>query len=170
MPDKYKHWGAPPSHKSTEGHDPPTHRQMAPTPLPPPKNIGFTILRWGALAFGLLLWSSGVAAMYGDDYKLAVVLYFFGIALVLTDFFGLEDIRSLHGKKRAFLIFCSSLVATAWFALSVVWIQVRISHVTHNPSAEKRQGELAAFINEGIQLRENCRSTNFGDADTSANE
>jgi len=29
------------------------------------------VLRWGALALGGLLWGAGVAAMYGDDYKLA---------------------------------------------------------------------------------------------------
>lgn len=58
------------------------------------------ILRWGALAFGTLIWGSGVAAMYGDDYKLAGALYFIGIATcLLTSLLSYANTGAIDGEK-----------------------------------------------------------------------
>jgi len=81
------------------------------------------ILRWGALAFGTLTWSSGVAAMYGDDYKLAVTLYFIGIAIMAADFVAiLSEHRGYRWRKNLFIVGSTAIVA---FLLSIAWIQLR---------------------------------------------
>jgi hypothetical protein len=81
------------------------------------KSVGSPILRWGALAFGGLLWGAGVAAMYGDDYTLAVALYFIGIAVMAADLFGCprrtqqlpmakETLHSRIRSRCSFRAFC----------------------------------------------------------------
>src|ERR1700730_2615782 len=75
------------------------------------------ILRWSALAVGLLLLGFGVAAMYGDDYKIAALLYLAGLLLVLADFLALEQNRRLRGKEKNKVVIFSALATTMLFAL-----------------------------------------------------
>src|SRR5271163_3776001 len=73
--------------------------------IPTPKSPAWKkYMRWGAFSLGTLLWASGIAAMYGDDYKLAVCLYFFGIAIVAADFITLEGHAEYRGLKKAILV------------------------------------------------------------------
>jgi hypothetical protein len=77
----------------------------------------------GALAFGTLTWSSGVAARYGDDYKLAVALFFVGIAVMTADFVTiLCEYKGYGWRKSLSIVGSAALVA---FLFSIAWIKLR---------------------------------------------
>ncbi len=87
------------------------------------------VVRWGAFGIGTLLWASGIAAMYGDDYKLAVFLYFLGITIVACNFIALDWHNQYPKLKKSIIVVSTVLVATLAFALSIAWIMVRKSDV-----------------------------------------
>ncbi len=86
--------------------------------------------RWGVVGIlSSLIWGSGVAAMYGDDYKISVGLYFFGIALFVAKFLSWEENRKLPLLKRWIASISIFVVGSALFVGSLWWIQVRRSDV-----------------------------------------
>jgi len=112
-----------------------------------PNSRSHPVLRWGALALGTVIWGSGVAAMYGDDYKVAVALYLVGIIIVAVDFITLEGHSEYRGSKRLILVGCTTFVAALAFALSLAWIHLRkadIQAVQVAPQSEQPQAESPA--------------------------
>ncbi len=67
--------------------------------------------------------------MYGDDYILAVCLYFVGIAIAATDFITREEYSEYRGFKKLAMVGSTTIVGILAFALSVAWVQLRKTDV-----------------------------------------
>jgi len=79
--------------------------------------------------FGPLIWGAGIAAMYGDDYKTAVGLYFVGIGLLTGKFLSWKEHRHYPRRKKIGIWTITTAVATLAFVGSLYWIGVRQSDV-----------------------------------------
>jgi hypothetical protein len=90
-----------------------------------PNSGSHPVLRWGALALGTLICGGGVAAMYGDDYKVAALLYLVGIIIIAADFITLDGHDGYRGSKWVVLVGGTTFVAAFAFALSLAWIHLR---------------------------------------------
>ena len=71
------------------------------------------------------MWGSGVAAMYGDDYKLAASLYLIGIGIVAADFITLEEFSQYRGLRRVILFGATAIAGMGALGLSFAWIHLR---------------------------------------------
>jgi hypothetical protein len=141
--------------RNPEGHSPrywrrhPNHKPALPDTSimhsPKPKPLLQRIVRWGALAVGILLWGSGVAAMYGDDYKTAVGLYLVGIIIIAADFITLEDHGEYKGLRKAVMLGSTAFVALLAMGLSIAWIQLRKRDVKL-PQVQTAQSETKTSI------------------------
>ncbi len=86
--------------------------------------------RWsvvgGAAPF---LWGAGIAAMYGDDYKVAICLYFCGIVLLVAKFVTWEEHSNYSSSKKLALLIVTVLLGAVAFVFSLYWITVRKADV-----------------------------------------
>jgi hypothetical protein len=110
-------------------------------------SMGKKIWIWPVVATcASIIWGFGVAAMYGDDYKIAVALYFSGIALLAAKFLTWEEHTGYSRLKKIGLWIGTVVVAMVAFLASLYWIQVRkqdvIAGKTIGASPSQREQQL----------------------------
>lgn len=90
--------------------------------------ISKALWRWDVVAVGFALtFGTGVAAMYGDDYTIAALLFFFSWCWLTARALAWEEVRG-HEHRRGISILILCFGAAAFFA-SLLWIGHRYEHV-----------------------------------------
>jgi len=91
-----------------------------------PKTMGEKLWSWPVVGIVTPIFlAGGIAAMYGDDYKLAIALYFVGIGLAAAKFLTWEENKAYSRRKKGWLWAATVIVAAVVFIACLYWIRIR---------------------------------------------
>lgn len=107
--------------------------------------------RWEVVALGsTLVYSAGIAAMYGDDYLVAAALYIAGIGWVTAKTLGWEETRAHRRRGRvSALVLCVGILAIGG---SLLWIG-------HRERSHEAELTRSAPLNKDKEIVEQHEST-----------
>src|SRR3954471_8594895 len=82
--------------------------------------------RWEVVSVVVgLLYACGVSAMYGDDYRIALALYFVAVFLLALKFATWEEVKFQGQKRRIVAIAMTIVIAVGILWASDAWIDLR---------------------------------------------
>lgn len=89
------------------------------------------------------LYGFGVAAMYGDNYRIAIALYFIAVILLMTKILSWEEIRKQVRSKKVLMVILVAAMGAASLWVSLKWIQLRKRDREATQSTPVRTGPQA---------------------------